>query len=138
MLQNFTLSSLTVYQIVAPALGLLMILTAFSKLRRKQQSIREFITWTVIWFGISAAALFPVWTGWVARITGIKSNINAIVFTALIVIFYLLFKIILRQEKLEQDLTLMVRYEALREIKKENLKRLSAGRQTKQDSRSKK
>lgn len=73
--------------------------------------------WTVFWGVIAAIALFPGLLGFLTALTGIKSRENAVVFTSLGILSFMVFYIIIRLEELEQRQTQIIREVALREAK---------------------
>ncbi len=101
------------YQIIVPILSILMITKALSHTLRGEKTIRELVSWIVVWGGIALIALFPETTDLLARVTGIKSSINALIFIALGILFFVVFKLILVIEKVEQDITQIVRHHAI-------------------------
>lgn len=105
------------YQIVIPAFSLLMLFYAISKFRRKSKSMRELFIWAFFWGAISFVAIYPEVTNIVARITGIQNNVNAVVFVAFILLFFIVFKLLIIIEEMEQRITSIVREESLRELR---------------------
>jgi len=109
------------YQFLVPAFALIMILIGISRYRRGGQTTREFIGWTVIWLIFAAIALYPdpVVKG-LEAVTGIKSGINALIFFFIVVISYVVLRILVRLEHIEQDITKLVRSEAIKDFKNNN------------------
>ena len=72
--------------------------------------------WLVFWTFILLIALFPdLITDFIANILGFKSNINALIFLALGILFFMNFRLIQTINKLERKLTKLVRSKALDE-----------------------
>ena len=111
---------ITIYQLLTPLFACLMLLKGISQLKRGEISVRKFILWILIWGGISLIALNPSFVQLAADITGLESGINALIFFSFIFLFYLVFKIFTIIEKIERDLTGMVRKKALEDFKKSN------------------
>jgi len=107
-----------VYQILVPLICLLMILKAGSHYLRKDKTLREFIAWFLFWGLIATVALYPELTTYLAGVLGIKSNVNAVVFTALGILSYLCFKLVVIVERSEQEITKLTRAIAVEEYKK--------------------
>lgn len=97
-------------------------LFALSRLiiRRKDRSVPlgEFIFWSVIWLGAIVLVLFPDVLTAAADKTGIGRAIDLVVYTAVIAIFYLIFRLYVKVEQQQQDITRLVRKIALQGKKK--------------------
>ena len=105
----------TPYQVVVPLFGLLMIVYAWNLVFRQKKTIWEGILWTVFWSAIIYISLVPSSLQFLSALTGIKKNENAATITAIGVIFFILFYLIMRVEELEQRLVKMVREKALKD-----------------------
>lgn len=109
---------IAVYQIIVPVVALIMIMRAFSRYFRGEKTIRELIGWILFWGCIAAVAIFPTLTEYLAGVLGIKSNVNAIVFTLLGILSYLSFKLVVAVEENERSLTRLTRELAKSEYRK--------------------
>lgn len=105
----------TPYQVVVPLFSLLMITYAWNLVFRQKKTIWEGILWTIFWASIAYISLFPSSLQALSALTGIKKNENAATITAIGVIFFILFYVIMRIEELEQRLVKMIRTKALRD-----------------------
>ena len=81
--------------------------------REKSLSGLEFIFWLVFWVAAGVVALQPDWTGIIAERLGIGRGADLVVYLSLVAIFYLLFRIQIRQKKTEREITRVVRKIAL-------------------------
>lgn len=111
--------NLHVYQIAVPIFSLLMMAYAFSLFKRGKKSIKELIVWGLFWGIIAIIAFYPEITNVIAKISGIQDNINAVVFFAFVLLFFIIFKLVIAIENLEQRITSIVRNKALEDFKKE-------------------
>lgn len=105
-----------IYQIIVPLIaGLLIYLTIRQHLKGRN-TLFEMLAWCFIWLLISLVAIFPdLVTDRLARVLGIKSNVNAFIFLSLGVLFFIqynLFMAIKRQNRIISD---MVRKIALKD-----------------------
>jgi hypothetical protein len=105
--------TITPYQIVVPLFSLLMITYAWNLVMRQKKSLWEGLLWTIFWAGIGCIAIVPSSLQYLSTVTGIQNNENAATFTAIVVLFFILFYIIVRLEEIEQRLTKIVRTKAL-------------------------
>lgn len=105
------------YQIIVPLFCLVMIAKAFSHFLRKDKTMRELVAWFIFWGLIASASLFPEITSYLSSVLGIKSNVNAVVFSTLGILSYLCFKLMVQVENQEHQITKLTREIALREEK---------------------
>ena len=113
MLKNFSL-----YQLLVPVFSVLMIAKAVSRYLHHNQTMRELISWIVIWSGVSIVAIFPDFSMyWLSILTGIKSGFYALIFFTLVVLVYGFLQVLIKLEENERKLTELVRKIALRDLK---------------------
>ncbi|MCX6807247.1 MAG: DUF2304 family protein [Patescibacteria group bacterium] len=108
---------LALYQIFIPLLCLAMIIGNWTRHRTGELNRRGFIIWSLIWLFLGIFALFPETSSMVARVTGIKNSFSALTVTAFLVLFYLVFHGFRRMERMNRELTKIVRNHALLDIK---------------------
>lgn len=106
-------TSFTPYQVVVPLFSVLMILYAWNLVMRQKKTIWEGILWTLFWSGVAYISLVPSSLQYLSSITGIKKNENAALITAIGVLFFIVFYVIIRLEEMEQRVTRVVRERAL-------------------------
>jgi len=114
---------LTPYQIVAPLVSLVAIIYAWNLAFRQKKSVWEAILWSVFWGAVAGIALFPSVLTYLQAVTGIKSQVNAVLVTAIGLIFFIIFYLVIRLEELEQRQTRIVRQIALKEAGLESKKK---------------
>lgn len=114
---------LTPYQIIVPVLSLLAILYAWNLARRQKKTVWEALLWTVFWAAIAVVALNPSLVSYLTLVTGIKSQENAIVFTSIGILFFMMFYMVIRLEELQQRQAKMIRALALRDADLESPKK---------------
>ncbi len=105
--------NIALYQIIVPALCLLLILKAGSHYLRKEKTIREFLAWVIFWGGIAIIAVFPSITKQLSLSLGIKSNVNAIFITLIGLLSYIVFKLVVAYEDVKRDVTRLTRAHAM-------------------------
>ncbi len=102
---------------------LLFILFAFSRVivRYKESSItrKEFFFWILFWLAAGTAVLLPQTTSFVANIVGIGRGVDLAIYVALILLFYVVFRIFVRLEQMERNITKLVRMMGIEEAKEE-------------------
>lgn len=91
----------------------MMLVYAWSLVFRHKKTVWEGILWTVFWSSVAYISLFPSSLQYLSNLTGIKRNENAATITAIGVLFFMMFYMIIRVEELEQRVTRVVRDRAL-------------------------
>ena len=98
---------------------LVFLLFAFSRvfLRYREGSIAlgMFIFWVGIWILATISIISPEFTTFLARKAGIGRGADAVIYAALIVAFYLIFRLTVAIENLRHEITKVIRELALRE-----------------------
>lgn len=107
--------TVTPYQIVAPVIALIAIVYAWNLVMRQKKTVWEAFFWTIFWGAVAAVAMFPSFLTYLSTVTGIENRENAVIFTALGILFFMVFYMIIRLEELERRNTKLVRELALRE-----------------------
>lgn len=107
--------TLTPYQIIVPLLSIIAMVYAWNLVVRQKKTLWEALLWTLFWGMIALIALYPGLLSYLTAATGIKSRENAVIFTSIGILFFMVFYMIIRLEELEQRQTKMVRDMALRE-----------------------
>jgi len=96
---------------------ILFILFAISKvaLRYKDKiiSLQEFILWTIFWFLVGFVVILPDSTSYVANLVGVGRGVDLVLYVSVLILFYLIFRVLVRVDKIEKDITKIVRKNAL-------------------------
>jgi len=77
----------------------------------------EFIFWSTVWGGAIIVAAFPESISIIAQKTGIGKAVDFIMYATIITLFYLQFRLYVKVEKQQQDITLLVRKISLKKKK---------------------
>lgn len=76
-------------------------------------SLQEFILWTIFWLLVGLVVIFPEITSLVANLVGVGRGVDLVIYLAVLILFYLVFRILVRLDKIEKDITKIVRQNAL-------------------------
>lgn len=90
-----------------------VIFKVFSKFKGKNLTLIELFGWVAFWLAVAAIIALPQSTGFFAKILGVGRGTDVVIYISIIVIFYLIFKIQVRFEKIERDITKIVRDKAI-------------------------
>lgn len=77
--------------------------------REHKASWKELIFWNIVWIAAVIIAIFPNITFYFSRLLGIQRGIDLIIYISIIALFYLMFRLYVKIEGVEQDLTKVVR-----------------------------
>jgi hypothetical protein len=104
------IAQLLLLSLVVVAVGLVIL-----RYRQRKIGTLGFFLWLVLWVGAATVIAFPESTILVARLLGIGRGVDLVLYVSIILILYLLFRVYVRLEQLDRDLTQIVRALALRE-----------------------
>lgn len=105
-----------IYQFIAPAIAVYYIYKIFKNVRSGRRSVFGTLLWLGFWILITILSITPhELSTQLARLLGFKDNVNTIIFIALAFLIVLSFYLSSRTEKLEKDLTELVRQVSIRE-----------------------
>lgn len=91
-----------------------------TSLRYRHQEItgREFFIWLIFWVLVAAATLAPKKTDLIAQFIGVERGADLLVYVSIIVLFFIVFKIIVKLEKIDREITRLVRQKAIGQAEK--------------------
>jgi hypothetical protein len=106
------------YQLVIVLISAFMIFQGVrSYVRGKSgQTLYKVLTRIIVWGGMAIVAMFPNTLSLLAKTLGIIDNMNAVILTGFLLVFLMIFKLLSAIERLEQDISIVTRKEATKEI----------------------
>lgn len=99
--------------------ALLGLLWTVSRFRKRQVPAWVAGLWMLLWLAVGVVALIPELTNRLADLLGIGRGADVVVYTAIVVIIAILFRISVRLEQLDRAITKVTRELALRERRRE-------------------
>lgn len=84
------------------------------KFRGKDISGKEFYLWLLFWFLVIGATIWFRETDIIASFFGVEKGADLAVYISVITLFYLMFKLIVKIDKMDREITKLVRELALR------------------------
>ncbi len=71
--------------------------------------------WIIFWLAAAVIVIWPDATFYLARILGIGRGADLVVYVSLVIIFFLIFRLMINQEKQKREITRLTREIALKE-----------------------
>ena len=105
-------------QIGAISFSLFALGVAIVGYQSKKLTVKKLIIWIAIWLGVMFVALVPHWLSFIAKWLGIGRTIDVAIYGAIVILFYLVFRIYLKIEDVRREITALVQALAIREKKK--------------------
>ena len=90
------------------------------RFQNKDITGRELGIWLIFWVFVSLATLVPQQTDVMAQFLGVGRGADLLVYLSIIALFFVVFKIIVKLEKIDRDITKVVRQTALEDKDKKN------------------
>jgi hypothetical protein len=84
--------------------------------RKTGQTFLKLFVRVIVWGGLMFLGFFPDSTITVAHALGIIDNMNAVIMIGFLITFLMIFKLLSAIERLEQQLSVLTRKEALKEL----------------------
>ena len=106
------------YQWLVPIIALYDIYRIVGQFRNQKRLVSSTLVWIVFWVTCSVLAIIPdLVSDQIAKLLGFKSNVNAVIFVALGLLFVFMFYLTAIIEKMERQLS-----DTIRELALENQK----------------
>jgi hypothetical protein len=86
--------------------------------RKRELSGKELFLWSILWLMMTVAILIPQTTDLLASSVGVGRGLDLVVVISIVTLFYILFKLISKIERMERDITSLVRTIAINENNK--------------------
>jgi len=103
-------------QIIAIILGIFALIKVILKMKNRKLTINEFIFWCSIWVVLIVLSIFPQISGNIADFFGFTRGIDFFIVSSILLMFYLIFRIFIKLEELENKITKLSRSIAIKEI----------------------
>lgn len=108
-----------IQQIIALLVIAYFLIKFIRQKRQRTITASEFVFWILFWVAAAAAIVFIKQLDSLVTAWGFSSGINALLYLAVLFLFYLIFKMRLQIAKLDQDLTEMNRTVSLKDKEEE-------------------
>ncbi|OIO49957.1 MAG: hypothetical protein CO042_01795 [Parcubacteria group bacterium CG_4_9_14_0_2_um_filter_41_8] len=104
-------------QIITIIVVLYLLTRVGAKLKRKDITLKEAFLWGVLWLGVGIVVLYPSLADKIASYVGLQTatGIDLVVYLAVGLAFYLIFRLFVHIERIERDITKIIRQVALKD-----------------------
>lgn len=106
------------FQILLIAFALFAIARTNKQYREEKVSVYWFVVWSLLWIGVIFVAISPQTTDLIAAKVGVEKGADLLVYTAVVILAYAVYRILVRVERQNKELTELVRKIAILEAKK--------------------
>lgn len=110
---------LGLYQVIVISVSSVMLFQGIKEFAKREtgQTVLKLLVRLIVWGGMAMVAIYPNSTYIISRILGVENNINAVILTAFLLIFLIIFKLLSAIEKIEQNISELTRKEAIKEAR---------------------
>ena len=112
-----------IIKIILSFFVLFVILRIAYRFYKNEISRREMLIWLVFWLTVGGAIVLPQSTDLLAAEVGVERGADLLVYISVLVLFYLVFRILVKLEKVDRDITKVTRHIALEEEGDKEIKR---------------
>lgn len=116
---------MTITQIVLSLFLFFALTRVYLRFKGGDVSVIGFIFWTFLFASAIIIVIFPPFSAQVAKFMGIGRGVDAIVYTSIVLLFYLVFRLYIYLQDIRQEITELVQRLALKENIKNNEKKSS-------------
>jgi len=104
-----------IYQIIGTVIGIAGIIVSFARFRESRTSPGGLLLWLILWVSVILFSLNPPFSTRIANLLGIGRGLDFLLIIGILGAYYLLFRIYLMVDRIQQDITELVHEIALRE-----------------------
>ncbi|AEH06653.1 DUF2304 domain-containing protein [Methanothermococcus okinawensis] len=105
-------------QILAIIFAIFAISRVVLQVKSNSMSRDSALFWIFVWITVILAVVFPNTLGYLATLTGVGRGVDVLIYFAIIVLFYLIYRIYVKMENIEREITTVVREVAIIEREK--------------------
>lgn len=106
-----------IVQIIAGLFAIFALSRALLRFREGKLSSFAFIFWFIVWVLGMVTILFPNLTSILSAYIGIGRGADAVIYASIVVIFYLIFRVYIKIEDTQKQMTELVRRISIQKIK---------------------
>ncbi len=107
-----------VIQIIAIIFAVFAFTRVILRFKDNNLTPKELLFWSFIWIITIIVAVFPQTISWASEIFGVQRPVDFAIYASIIILFYLVFRIYVKLESIENNITKVVREVAIKKGKK--------------------
>lgn len=92
------------------------LLTTWQRVRQRVIHVREALAWSIVWVVAALVVLRPEITTRIANLFGVGRGVDFVLYASVAILFLLVFRLFLENEKLERTISRIVRESALQNV----------------------
>lgn len=112
-----------IFQLAVAVLSFFLIIYTISRGRAHILSPFGAFFWILFWIGLAGVVSLPDVTQRVADTIGIGRGVDLVMYGAIALVFFIVFKLHIKIERMRRDLTTLARGQALKEVLDERVKK---------------
>ncbi len=105
-------------QVILVLFALFALSRAFLRFKDKEIGIKELMLWSLIWIAAIVVVLIPATAAYMAAFFGIGRPVDLVVYLSIIVLFYMIFKVYVRIDNIEKNISKIITEVAIKKVKK--------------------
>lgn len=106
-------------QIISSVFVFYALYRTWQKKQKGDIKTSEFFAWSLFWLGVGVAFLIPASITRIANLLGIGRGADLVLYSAVLIVFYLLFRVFVRLDRMESQITKVVRHKSIEDGKKD-------------------
>ncbi len=95
-------------QIFGIVFALFLLVKTIQKFKKEKLKASSFVFWSIIWTAIIIVSILPSTTSFLANILGVGRGIDIAIYVSIIILFFLIFQIYIKLQKIEETITSLV------------------------------
>lgn len=118
------IQDISIYRVILGAISIFFLIerSLFYIRKENRKSFLKLLATIIIWGSIFIFSFFPTVAHMISQKLGLGENLNTLIFSGFVFVFVIIFKILNKIEKLEFNISKIVREEALEELNNLNKK----------------
>lgn len=109
---------ISLIQLIVVLVAVVAVIKAIANYNKKRMALLSLILWCAIWIGAVIVIFIPKVSFFFANILGIGRGADFVVYVSIIILFYLMFRIYVKIDNVEKNVTKIVRETAIKKAKK--------------------
>lgn len=120
--------SLALIKIIFTLFALFAWSRAIIRFYSKDLNLKELIFWSLLWIGMIILVFIPGKTNFLAKLLGMERGNDAMFFLGIVALFYASYRLYVKGNEQEKEITRLIRSLALKNIKKAGAKKTNHAR----------